>query len=160
MDFAQLYDDYHGKVFRLALDLLKNEEDAVEAVQETFRRAYAARGSFEGRSGPSTWLYRIAYNHCVTELAKGRRRAELPEDLVSGEPGPHAQAEAAELGRRLESALSALQEDDRRLLALLADGELDYAAASEVLGLPVTAVRMRVSRARRRLKELMEEVKP
>lgn len=161
MDFAQLYDDYHAKVYRLALDLLRNEDEAVEATQETFRRAYAARRSFEGRSSPSTWLYRIAYNWCATQLSRNRRRQPLPEDLVSTEPGPAARAESQELGGRLAASLEALEEDDRRILSLLADGELDYGGLGEVLDLSVTAVRMRVCRARRRLRDLLgREVLP
>ena len=157
MDFAALYTKHCGSVFQLALRLLGDKEMAADAVQETFAKAFAARAAFRGESAPGTWLYRIAYNTCLSKLAEKR-----PHEPLEGHDRPDAPtsrpertAEAADISARVRAALARLDEDDRRVLCLQMDEALGYEELAAVLGCAEEAARMRVCRARRRLRELL-----
>lgn len=159
MTVEELYRAHREQIFLLAFRVLRNEEAAIDAVQETFVRALRSWERFERRSQPLTWLYRIAFNHCVTVLRRARPQASLDGfdhgDAASSRP--EALTEAGETGRRLSDALAGLSEEDRQLLCLVADEGLDYAEIAEILSCSVEAVRMRVSRARARLRERLVE---
>ncbi|RME26474.1 MAG: RNA polymerase sigma factor, partial [Deltaproteobacteria bacterium] len=89
IDVARLYRRYGDMVHGRCLTLLRNEADAAEAVQEIFLKAHRYAHRFEGRSKPSTWLYRIATNHCLNVLRTRRRRPEDPvEDVAALAPLP------------------------------------------------------------------------
>ena len=74
--------------------MLGSIQDAEDLVQETYLRAWRSYGGFEGRSSVRTWLYQIATNGCLTELAKRSRRM-LPSDLYAPEQDPTASPEDA-----------------------------------------------------------------
>src|ERR1700712_5291965 len=74
--------------------MLGSLQDAEDLVQETYLRAWRSYGAFEGRSSVRTWLYQIATNRCLTELAKRGRRV-LPSGLGGPEPDPGAYPEGA-----------------------------------------------------------------
>src|ERR1700721_1128020 len=74
--------------------MLGSIQDAEDLVQETYLRAWRSYGGFEGRSSVRTWLYQIATNGCLTELAKRGRRM-LPSGRCAPEPDPGAYPEAA-----------------------------------------------------------------
>jgi len=157
LDFDLLYRRYSGSIFKLALRLLGDKEMALDATQETFLKAYESRDSFRGEARASTWLYRIAYNHSLSRLRERPRTEGLePADRPDSPQGrPPALAESSETGEEVRKALSALGEEDRRLLCLQGDGDLDYAELAEILGCTRDAVRARVCRARRRLREIL-----
>ena len=78
--FEELYERYKDKVFRLSLRILWDREDAMDATQETFVKAYKALGKFRGKASFSTWLYRITYNTAIDTLRKRSRRPETVLD--------------------------------------------------------------------------------
>ncbi|HIE57287.1 MAG TPA: sigma-70 family RNA polymerase sigma factor, partial [Anaerolineales bacterium] len=69
-EFARLVDAYSGQIYRLALKMLQDSQDAEDILQETFIKAYRALPDFEGRSSISTWLYRIATNEALMFLRR------------------------------------------------------------------------------------------
>lgn len=77
---GDLFERYHGVVFRRCLALLRNEDDAAEAVQEVFVAAIAGLGRFRLRASPLTWLYAIATRHCLQQL-RNRSARELKHAL-------------------------------------------------------------------------------
>ena len=83
--------------------MLGSVQDAEDLVQETYLRAWRSYGGFEGRSSVRTWLYQIATNRCLTELARTSRRV-LPSGLGDPEPDPGAHLEAAGTGGELAAA--------------------------------------------------------
>ena len=163
--------------------MLGSVDDAEDAVQETYLRAWRSYGAFEGRSSVRTWLYRIATNACLTALERSSRRV-LPSGLGGPEPDPQAAPELAGAGVRwlqpLPDALVAPDSADpaavvaaREGLRLALIAALQYLPgpqravlilrdvlafpATEVagmLGLSVTAVKSSLQRARGRLREL------
>lgn len=158
MDFETLYRQQKGGVFQLALRLLRHPEKAMDAAQETFVKAFKAKDSFRGESKPSTWLYRIAYNTC---LAYGDGKDHAGQSPDSAELFDREQAEPdgaalrEELRFQVARALARLPEQDRRLLCLQMEQDLYYEDIAHILDCPVEAVRMRVCRARRRLREIL-----
>lgn len=168
MDFTALYESHRDRVYQLALRLLRDPDMANDATQESFRKAFEARETFRREARPSSWLFRIAYNTCVDALRRAEHARPFKEtDSGTSEPQGkdlESSVESREACRRVRAALETLEEDDRRLLCLQMDEGMGYAELSSVLGCPVTAVRMRVSRARRRLKDILypeeKEVRP
>ena len=82
-EFARFVDTYSGQVYRLALKMLQNPQDAEDILQETFIKAYKALPRFEGRSSLSTWLYRIATNESLMFLRKNRPQQDKGYDILA-----------------------------------------------------------------------------
>lgn len=73
ISFEQVIPAWEPRLYRYAFHILRNEEDARDALQETFLRAYRAQGSFRGEASLETWLYQLTKNACVDELRRRRR---------------------------------------------------------------------------------------
>lgn len=111
---GELFERYHGVVYRRCLALLRHEDDAAEAVQEVFVAAVSGLGRFRLKSSPLTWLYAIATRHCLQELRNRSSRA-LKDSLWLSPPG----AVAPDLSARaeLEKVLGTLTERELVLFA-------------------------------------------
>jgi len=126
--FRLIVHRYQDRIYSLARNYLANEEDALDATQEAFIKAYRQLSGFGGRSDVYTWLYRIAVNTCIDHLRRARSRPQLQEtetglDLHAGDGGdPQRELERAELRRRLLAALGALS-PKLRMTAILHDVE-------------------------------------
>jgi RNA polymerase sigma-70 factor (ECF subfamily) len=103
LDVGHLFERYHGVVYRRCLGLLKNEDDAAEAVQEVFARAISGLGRFRLHAAPLTWLYAIATRHCLQTL-RNRSAHALKETLLVDAEAHHPDLVArADLERTLAS---------------------------------------------------------
>jgi RNA polymerase sigma-70 factor (ECF subfamily) len=159
--FAQLYAIHGQQVFRYAYRLLGSRDDADDAKQETFVRAYQSMRGFRGGCSVATWLRRICCNLCRDRIkARTRRReaalgpAENYAATVGGQPyyDPHSEAEDRLTRQHLRQALDALPHGHRNLLVLRELEELSYEEISHVLGCTVASVKLRLFRARRQLR--------
>jgi RNA polymerase sigma-70 factor, ECF subfamily len=161
--YEEIVRGYQQKVLGLCLSFLKNSTEAEDAAQEIFIKAYQSLPSFRGLSLFSTWLYRIAANHCKDLLRKrSREKTESLEALMdrmgdsvermlqSPPEGPRAGAEYSEL---IEGILCRLSPQDRTILTLREAEGLSYQEISETLQCSVEAVRSRLRRARQTLEE-------
>jgi DNA-directed RNA polymerase specialized sigma24 family protein len=101
-EFARLVETYSGVIYRLAVKMLQDSQDAEDVLQETFLKAYRYLSSFDGRSSLSTWLYRIATNEALMLL---RKRKHITVSL--DEP-----AEADDYDQRARSSTGAVPEED------------------------------------------------
>lgn len=157
--FDELVRLTHRDAFGLALRLTGNEEDARDVVQDAYLRAYRGLGRFRGDARFSTWLYRIVANCSSTHTTKRRRyrHEQLPDDdlIVDAHPesDPAAQAEAAGLRRALDAAIADLPPRLRSVVVLRDVYDLSHEAIAEELGISVSAAKVRLHRARRRLRE-------
>lgn len=160
--FDRLVDRYLDRTLRICVRLLGNYEDAEDAVQETFARAWSRLTSFAGRSTFGTWLTTIAMRHCtdVDRARKSRRRhvGELPRDFDPGRDAPaprhHAPPHAAEqreLLIALESRLALLPPRLRAALTLRTIEGLEYEEVAQALGTSIRSARLYVWEARQRL---------
>jgi RNA polymerase sigma-70 factor (ECF subfamily) len=153
--FVALVERFRPRVWRICFRLMGNEQDASDAAQEVFVRLFFSRTKFEGRSSYATWVHAIAVRTCLTlRRGRGRRsRHEQPageENWVERQPsrGTAAEGLSLDLARMLET----LEEEDRALLILKYAEGYEYEELAEIFGASVSACKMRVSRAREKLK--------
>jgi RNA polymerase sigma-70 factor (ECF subfamily) len=161
--FGKLVDRHKTKAMTLAVRILKNREDAEEALQDSFVRAYHALSSFEWKSSFSTWFYRIVYNTCATAAGKKSGIHSLSID-IEDEDGLRMEIESDELpaDMRIESDefSNILNEEVEKLpiaygstFTLFAIQEMSYEEIVQITGLPLGTVKARLFRARAILRE-------
>lgn len=157
--FAELVEFFHVRCLRYARYMLGEEEDAEEAVQDTFVRVYDHLGQFRPDARFEPWLFRILANRCRTVRERRRRR----ESLVTTGELPAVAAEAPGMSQDLleevEAALEELPAEQREAFLLRHVEDLSYEDMAVITGVRLSALRMRVKRAcdtlRTRLKEEM-----
>jgi len=162
--FARLVDRHHARCLRAATHLLGDADDAEDAVQDAFVRAYRHLGSYREQDRFGAWLLRIVVNQCRTRAARASRYARL-DDIgavtdASIETADHAAHHAMEAGDRraeLAHALAQLAAEQREAIVLRFAEELSYDEMSAVTGVGVSALKMRVQRACTRLRTLLAE---
>ncbi len=157
--FRSLVDRHYASCARYATRMLGRREDAEDAVQETFVRVYRALGSYDERHVFRGWLYRVLVNQCRT-LARGRTRRERWQVARDGADARSADepAAGAELRDALQVALDGLEPLLREALLLRYGEELNYDEMARVTGAGVSALKMRVKRARDAVRPLLEDV--
>lgn len=168
--FRILVERYQGRAYRLALRVMRDEEQARDAVQDAFIKAYGSLDRFQGRSGFYTWLYRIVMNQCLDRKRRDKSDRELEWNDVTaaraaqtpaagsfeGEGAgavPDVAAERGELRQALAKAIAELPDDARRTVELREIDGLSYREMAEALGIPKGTVMSRLHYARRKLRE-------
>lgn len=139
------------RVYRIALRMLGNHEDAEDVAQDTFVQVWSALAGFVGGAQFTTWLYRIVINRCINH--KRRRPPPVPlrdEDHPAG-TGPEDAVVAEHRARATAAAIAALPPDQRTVLVLHQMEGLTYQEVADILKLPEPTVRGRLARARRTL---------
>ncbi len=159
--FDELVRATYVDIFTLAFRLTSNEEDARDVVQEAYLRAWKGIRRFRGDAQFSTWMYRITANCAATYVARRKRlRTEpftpgLDPVELRGDVQPEAMAE---IGLELEEVSRALAELPPKLRAVVVLRDvydLPHEAIAEELGISVSAAKVRLHRARRRLRDLV-----
>jgi len=170
--FEELVSRREAEVYRLARRMLGDADDALEATQDAFLRAYRALPRFRGDAAFRTWLVGIAINVCRSRLV-GReareRRRNVPLDATDREhrelalalpaapgPDPERAAQGAELGAALERALARLSPEHREILLLRELQGLEYEELAAALECAIGTVKSRLARARGALRAAME----
>lgn len=148
-DFEAALEAHWASVFRLALRMTGDQNEAEEIAQHTFFLAYRAWSSFEGRSAVSTWLFRIAVNACRRHILQRRREEEVPLDEASS-PVTHSEdrMELRELREQIDAALQQVSPAHRLVLTLFCIDQLNHESIAEILGCPVGTVWSRLFHAR------------
>jgi len=166
-EFARLVDAYSGPIYRLAMKMLGDGQDAEDVLQNTFLNAFKHIRSFEGRSTLATWLYRIAANEALMMIRKQRPETTLTDTSLEDDEGedyspvqfvdwcclPEDELLSSEARSRLDRAIQRLPER-LRIVFILRDLEgLSIEETSQALDLSQTAVKTRLLRARLNLRE-------
>jgi RNA polymerase sigma-70 factor (ECF subfamily) len=157
--FAALMDRHSGVCLRYAHRVLGNREDAEDVTQETFVRAYRALGRYDGSVALRTWLMTILVNRCRTALAlRSRREARfvIDIDVVMAAAGPVVN-NGDGLRDSIANAIARLDPAHREAFVLKHVEELSYEEISLVTGVGISALKMRVQRAREKLQSWLEE---
>ena len=161
--YAGLVNRYQNYVFTLTLRMVKNREDAEEVAQDVFIKAYKYLADFRGASKFTTWLYTIVNNTCISFLRKKKldihsldneKVFEAADSLDSG-----MRANMVEQKSKLamvNDAINLLNPDDAQIITLFYKAEQSLEETAEVLGIETNAAKVRLHRARTRLKEKME----
>ena len=152
-DFESLVSRYERAVYNLALRMLRNPEDAKDATQEAFFKAFRSLRTFKTGAKFSTWILAIAYNTSCDRLAKRRHYAntELPE-RADPSPGPAEEAEREDDARRLRIAIDALPDKYRAVITLYHLQGKQYDEIATILGVPMGTVKTHLFRAKELLR--------
>jgi len=163
--FDELVRRYKDKVYRLSFKILRNEDDAAEALQDAFLSAYRGLPNFKAESTFSTWLYRIATNASLMKYRKRRdnlvslEQSQNPNDgaealqLPDWSTQPLEELLDAETRQVMEEGKALLDEDLRTVFTLRDEEGLSNAEVAVILELSVAAVKSRLHRARLRLRD-------
>jgi len=167
--FETLVGRYERKIFRLTQNITQNREDAEDAMQEAFLKAFEHLQSFEGNSRFYTWLVRIAVNQALMKLRKRRpnvvsldEEIDTGEDLVPREvedwgPSPADRYAQTELSEILTKVIGELDPPFRIVFQLRDIEELSTEETADALGLSVPAVKSRLLRARLKLRQTLNQ---
>ena len=163
--FEPLVRQYERAVYSRAYALLANVEDARDAAQEAFLRAFRSIKTFRGESRFSVWLYRLTTNVCLDALRRRRPILPLSIDDDDGEERsielpdlryePQSELERSELRRAVREALAMLPPPLRQAITLREIEGLSYEEIGELLGLVPGTVKSRIFRARARLLNIL-----
>ncbi|HEX8882499.1 MAG TPA: sigma-70 family RNA polymerase sigma factor [Candidatus Acidoferrum sp.] len=169
--FAELYERHRLKIYHITLRILRNQQDAEDAAQRSFQRAFTNLPRFRGDSKFSTWVNRIAINEALMML-RGRRTStplfesdgdndqeSLAFDLADKRPTPEEALAENELRAIIFHAISQLRENLRTVVLRQLQG-LTSAQTARHLGLSVAAVKARTFHARRHLRRQLERKLP
>ena len=160
LGIRDLIDAHYDSLYRYAYRLSGSPADAEDLTQETFGKALARLSQLRDRDRAKGWLFRILANECKEQL-RSRRRSDLSLDALPflpdrGAPSPEVDAHAEELRARVRAALDRLDPDQREAFVLKHVEGRSYEEMASLLGVSVSALKMRVHRAREGLQEQLE----
>jgi RNA polymerase sigma-70 factor (ECF subfamily) len=157
--FAVLVNRYRSMLYSMAYKLLRDPGRAEDMAQETFIKAYAALPGFRGQSKLSSWLYRICYNTCISELRKRKPEVELEEAMGVETSGPVEEFRTRDIQAVIQDEVSKLPDDYRAALTLYHFNGLSYEEIAQMTRKPMGTVKAHIHRARAVLKNrLLERV--
>lgn len=156
--FQELLAANRSRIQRLCYGYLGPSAEVEDLFQEILINLWNSLPSFRGESLPSTWLYRIAVNTALIHRRKRRPAEPLPEsrELLDPARGAHQALEDAERLAALRAAIAGLPDQDRLIMSLLLEG-LSYKEISEITGLTVNHVGVKISRIKDVLEEMLTE---
>ena len=166
--FRALFDKYHRRAFAVAMGVVKNQDDALDAVQEAFVKVHKNIHKFQGSSSFYTWLYRIVMNVSIDHVRRTSRRKTLDfderalheESEVAGDgalvpsvtdANPGKAALRRELGGAIQAALQELPEHHRAVIVLREIEGMSYEEMAEALEVPKGTVMSRLFHARKKM---------
>lgn len=167
--FKTIVERWEDMVYNTALGLLQNEEDAEDTAQEVFVQVYESVGDFKGQSKFSTWIYRITVSKSLDAIRKKKRKKRSAflqslygknDELVHDPPDfihPGIQVENKENAAMLFKAINRLPENQKTALVLTRIEKLSYKEVSEIMNLSVNAVDALLQRAKKGLRNYLEE---
>ena len=162
--FAELVNRYQNFVFTITLRYTDNREDAEEIAQDIFVKAYRSLADFRGASKFSTWLYTIVTTSCITFLRKKRLETHSLDDERVFERADSQtsdfsanQIEQKSKVASVNEAIKLLSPDDAKIITLFYKGEQSLEEIGKIIGMEPNTVKVKLHRARQRLKEKMEK---
>jgi RNA polymerase sigma-70 factor, ECF subfamily len=166
--FEQLIALYQKRILADCVYLTRDESNSEDLAQEVFVKAYFGLRTFEGRSSFRHWLQRIKVNHCLNHMKKRASRGEVTLDETASEdfgelqvePDASRQLESVEDRARIEAILNSLPAKLRVPLIMRDMDELSYEEIADSLNVGLSAVKMRVKRAREQFRRLYAELEP
>ena len=146
-DFENIYKTYSSQIFRVCMGYVNDQDRAKDLVQETFIAVWKNLSGFRNESKLSTWIYRIATNHCLRALEKDKRitKVEMPENIAAIE-----EESVEEKLAFLYSAIAELAEMERIIISLELEG-LPQAQIAEITGLGAGNIRVKIHRIKEKL---------
>jgi RNA polymerase sigma-70 factor (ECF subfamily) len=159
--FSYIVEKYKDIVYSIALKVLKNREDAEEMAQESFIKAYKSLHTFKGDAKFSTWIYRITYNNCISEVRKRKMSFTSVDDVQISEESDEINIEGIPEEIRsqvIKSAMEKLQEEEYSLILLYYFKDQSIEDISKVTDLSESNVKVKLFRARKKLYAFLSEM--
>ena len=167
--FETLVAPYMSRIINAAYAILQNREDAYDAAQESFLKAFKYIGKFNGRSSFYTWLFSICRNVCMDMLKAKKRRATVSliyenevgeevggiEQIADTAPSTEQIINTNETRKQIADAINQLSSDHRAVIILRELENMSYDDIAAVLKCPVGTVRSQINRARKKLQEIL-----
>lgn len=158
--FRNMYESYYQLVQRVCYRYTKNRDEADDLAQEVFLKVHGSFSGFEGNSQPSTWLYRVATNHCLDHLRWKKRQTDLlagyGDDLIfSRVPETSPDNPAKRLFRRL---LDGMDEANRQVVFLRFEVGLTHEEIAEICGVSRVAITKRLAKFQAKVALLRSEL--
>ena len=158
---APLMERHYRRLYRLALSYLRNPDDALDVVQETFVKAFQKADRWDGSTEAGPWLSRVAVNQSIDRWRRNRRRqatftplaeGDHDEALAAGGPGPDRRVLRREMRDRLAVALEGLPERQRAVVMLRHYQEMSLEEIAQTLGMRLGTVKSTLHRALGRMR--------
>ena len=158
--FEALYQRYVSKVYRKCLTMTTSPEQAEDLTQDVFMKVHRNIGRFKGQSRFSTWLYAITHHHVVDELQNQLPSVRLePQTWANLQVTEDASAPSKdEQWIQVQEVLKKLSDTDREIILMRYEEGLSIEEISERSQMGISAVKMRLSRSRTKLKKIIEEM--
>jgi len=158
--FSELVRRHQHLVYNLCCRIVGVPEEAEDLTQEIFIRLLDKVSSWRGEAKFTTWLYRLALNHCRDHLRRRRpETVEPPDSLADFKPGPEQQAETNDIRDRVEKALAALPPDWRTVVFLRDVEGLSYNEIADILEVELGTIKSRLARARSALADALNPLR-
>ncbi len=161
--FAVLVDRYKNMVFTLALQMLKNREEAEEVAQDVFLKVHKHIKGFKGDSKFSTWMYRIAYNSCLDRIKTYKRKYhtvgidDFNINQIKSLETAFDLMDMADRENAVKECLDRLPEEDAVLITLFYYKDLKLEEIAKVVGIEPNNAKVKLFRARKRLAVILKE---
>ncbi len=159
--FSYIVEKYQDIVFSIALKVLRNRDDAEEMAQESFIKAYKSIHTFKGNAKFSTWLYRITYNTCISEIRKRKMHFSSTEEIEIRDETQEINLDGIPEENRakaIKEAMNQLPEDEYTLILLYYFEEQSVEQISKVTGLSESNTKVKLFRARKKLYTILNDM--
>jgi RNA polymerase sigma-70 factor (ECF subfamily) len=153
--FEVLVERYEKKLYNAAYRIVGDSEDAMEATQSAFVKAYERLGSFDTSQRFFPWMYRILINESLNIVNRRKRYDEIDSRFPVTGRNPEEKFGDDEMARHLQAAVRALKPDYRVIVALRHYQGFSYKEISDILGIPEKTVKSRLFTARQQLREML-----
>ncbi len=161
--FSMLYRKYSGKVYGKCISILKNDDEAKDAVQDIFVKIMLNLGNFGEKSQFSTWIYSITYNFCIDNIRKRKKDKTLfSEDIerapdVAEDEVPDEYLLEMDV-KYLKRVLEELPTGDRMIILMKYQDDMSIKEIAEMIDKTESAVKMKIKRAKHKAQELFEKM--
>ena len=159
--FSYIVEKYQNIVFSIALKVHGNREDAGEMAQEAFIKAYKSLHTFKGKAKFSTWLYRITYNHCISETRKRKIHFVSTDEVEVRDDDSELNLDGIPEENKaayVKAALEKLPEDEYTLILLYYFEDQSIDEIGKVTGLSESNTKVKLHRARKKLYTILNEM--
>jgi RNA polymerase sigma-70 factor (ECF subfamily) len=153
--FGELLNRHETRVYNVIMRVTGNREDARDATQSAFLKAYDNLNTFKPEHRFFSWVCRIGVNEALNRIKRDRRTAVLEFEPRAREANPEQKAAGREIGKTVQAALGGLSPEYRVVIVLRHFQGLTYRELAQVTGVPVKTVKSRLFTARQTLRELL-----
>lgn len=160
--YAELFEAHHRRIAHLGMQILRNEESALDAAQEVFMRAFEELPQWRGEARFSTWLYRTALNVCFERIRAEEKQRKIRDSLPEPEleNSPEHSAQGSEISAAIDVAVKALPPRQRAIFALKQYEELRFSEIAAMLDITEGGAKASYHKALLALRERLKNLAP